>query len=939
MAAPRPSKRRTVALLASLLAVWGLLAGAVSDGFAAAADRLTAAHVDSLIASVRSDSARTWIEARLPAARASGDSLTVLILLSRLGRIHAAADHAREAEPLLRESVLLAEGLGDSATLCVSLRWLGVSLDQLARRTEAREVDLRTRDLARTIGDRKNEAWAIFGLGWQAEQAGSYGEARAAYQEALAIFSEIGESSGEIWAWNGIGSVAQRVGDFEGAMQGYRRSMLRAVEVKHGNGELRALNNIGTVEFLRGDPGKALAAFERARDLQIRRGNMREAVIPGLNVAICQTHLGQLDEAEQGLLRGIEQCVAGGWPSLEASLRNQLARVYFNKPDFPAAARAYRECLAFGKTLSLASRVQAAYGLSNALAEMDSSAAGLAVLDAIEESQRGAVGDEMAVYLMGTRGLRHLEMHQPTEALQFLRIADDMAVRLGLEDARLYALTNAATAYRELGQPDSSLALLERARRVWEAERSIPANPDWRESRGALGKWIYTDLAAGMMAKQDGSSERARLSVAFDRLQTFKARTLLERMRGPGTIGDPEPATTDRPIQGPEDVVGLEKLQSVVLRPDEAFLDCYIGPERSIVFAVTRDDARLAMIPPDSTLVARIEIYREILMADTDGGRETVGSETLRRAARGIDSMLFGGVEGLLRGKRRIFVSPDGPLHRIPFGIGEVQAEYNAGAPRWVRVPSATVLAMQRGASAERAQPPSTKTLALRGSQRSGSPSLEGARAEVYRLARRYRDVETELPTPRDGETAWEGLESYDLIHVAAHTRILDQAPWLSSIEIVSGTDSSLTAQEVAELRLRASLVVLSSCESAGGKIRSGEGVAGLTSAFLAAGAPAVLSTLWPVDDRVTVEFMDAFYAALSEGLAPGEALSVAQAKIRALPATRAPFYWAGFVLAGDDGVSVVLKRWPSVGLVGGIALAAFLVAMGIAAYRRPRRN
>jgi tetratricopeptide (TPR) repeat protein len=937
MAATRPQGRRTISLLTSLLLAGGLVSGAGVGVRSAAAGKPTSALVDSLIAASRSDSARTMIEARLPAARASGDSLELLVLLSRLGRIHAAADHAKEAEPFLRESVLLAEGLGDSAALCMSLRWLGVSVDQLGRRNEAREINLRLRDLARAIGDRKDEAWAIFGLGWQAEQAGDNDEARTSYQEALKIFSEIGESSGEIWAWNGIGSVAQRRGDFDGATEGYRRSMLRAVEVKHGNGELRALNNLGTVEFLRGDPSKALAAFERARDLQLRRGNQREAVIPALNVAICQTHLGRYEEAEEGLRQGITLCVAGGWRSLEISLRSQLARVYFNKKDYPSAARAYRECLAFGETLPLTTRVQISYGLSNALGKMDSSAAGLAVLDAIEESQRGAVGDEMAVYLMGTRGLRNLEMHRPAEALRYLRMADERAARLGLSDARLYALSNAAVACRALGQGDSSLALLERARGVWEAERKVSASPDWREARGALGNMIYTDLAAGWMEKRDGSSERSRLSAAFDRLQTFKARTLLDRMRGPGEDHGQDQGGGQGQAQA--QVIGLEKLQTDVLRSDEAFLDCFVGPERSIVVAVTREDARLALLPPESTLVARIEVYREILTAEADGGQETVGGETMRRAARGIDSTLFGGVESLLRGKRKIFVSPDGPLHLIPFGLGEVGDGVNASAPRWIRVPSATVLSVVRAASAEREQPGARRTLAVRGSPRPGGRALEGARAEVYRLARRYRGVDTDLPTQRAGEPAWQGLESYDLIHVAAHARILDQAPWLSSIEIVSGTDSSLTARQVAELRLRASLVVLSSCESAGGKIRSGEGVAGLTSAFLAAGAPAVLSTLWPVDDRVTVGLMDAFYAALSEGRPPGEALAIAQAKIRARPATRAPFYWAGFVMAGDDGIPVVLKRWPSVEVLGGITLGLILVIAGIAAYRRSRRT
>ena len=83
-------------------------------------------------------------------------------------------------------------------------------------------------------------------------------------------------------------------------------------------------------------------------------------------------------------------------------------------------------------------------------------------------------------------------------------------------------------------------------------------------------------------------------------------------------------------------------------------------------------------------------------------------------------------------------------------------------------------------------------------------------------------------------------LEPYDLLHFAAHTHVLDQAPWQSDIELGSDEGSCLQARQVASLHLQASLVVLSSCESAQGVILSGEGVTGLP---------------WPSEDVPTPAF------------------------------------------------------------------------------------
>jgi CHAT domain-containing protein len=80
-----------------------------------------------------------------------------------------------------------------------------------------------------------------------------------------------------------------------------------------------------------------------------------------------------------------------------------------------------------------------------------------------------------------------------------------------------------------------------------------------------------------------------------------------------------------------------------------------------------------------------------------------------------------------------------------------------------------------------------------------------------------------------------------------------------------------------------------------------GEGLVGLSRAFMYAGAPRVVASLWQVSDVATAELMKRFYRGLfKEGLRPAAALRAAQLELSRDPRWRSPFYWAGFLLQGD---------------------------------------
>lgn len=145
-------------------------------------------------------------------------------------------------------------------------------------------------------------------------------------------------------------------------------------------------------------------------------------------------------------------------------------------------------------------------------------------------------------------------------------------------------------------------------------------------------------------------------------------------------------------------------------------------------------------------------------------------------------------------------------------------------------------------------------------------------------------------------------------LHIATHGFINEDYPDLSGLLFATDTSSLenaiLAAGEVYGLQLKANLVVLSACETGKGKITSGEGVLGLSRAFLYAGADNLIVSLWKVDDRATAELMTAFYTThlkrSVDRLPFKEALRQAKLQLIQSKEFSQPYYWSAFVLIGE---------------------------------------
>jgi CHAT domain-containing protein len=308
-------------------------------------------------------------------------------------------------------------------------------------------------------------------------------------------------------------------------------------------------------------------------------------------------------------------------------------------------------------------------------------------------------------------------------------------------------------------------------------------------------------------------------------------------------------------------------------------------------------------------------------------------------AAQALAQALWLPLASELAGVERLWLVPDGLLQVLPwralpgadgrlliesFEITQLgsaralveSAKHEAGTPR-----PAAALVMGAPDFGPSAAKPRAQQLSARSLEGLKFEPLPGALAEAQRvgaaLAGQYR---TEVLTGVSADkVALRRARSPALVHLATHGFYLDDPtrpervdddPLLAMAHTGlalairgSSPDAArgfLTALEATTLDLRGTrLVVLSACETALGQTARNDGVYGLVRAFQEAGALAVLGTLWPVEDDMTLEFMERFYGSMQTGLGPAAALQQTQLAFSRDARWGHPRHWAAFVLTG----------------------------------------
>jgi tetratricopeptide (TPR) repeat protein len=909
---------------------------------ATAAEDSALARADRFLRRGATDSALVLVNPVIARAIAAGDARNEL--RGRLNQAGALAlcGRLRDAEQTARRADELARVLDAPAAGRMARRWLGYALLGQGRAAEATETYTALRDDAQAAGDNREEAYARMGLAYQALGRGEATLARTEYERSAALFAAAGENAIGLDALVGL---ARALGA-EGRYQEMRRLYERILREGESQGQARivgyALNNLGSYEYQAGDPGRAVEYWDRALETKRKGADPVAMITPTVNLALAHMSLGAFDEARVALQEMLELCRVGGYREQEAQVLQQLATFEKAHGRHAESRAMWREVMALGAAAGQFGP-EAAIEIAASLAVYGQPQAALQFADSLTAAFPADADGQLQARLDLARAAALAALGRHRDALAPAARARAAFRAGGFRSDELGALVLLGATERELarGEParaDSALARLNEARILWENVRAVPRDPQWRERRGALGANIHMNLAAVLLDYPADRRPAERAQRAFDALQGYKARTLLERRLGPDAFAAGA-AAVDPPVT-------MARLQGEVLRPGELLLDYYLGPDGSLVFAVTDTSCRVARLSSAQALRGPVGLFLELVATPA----VPAGGPSLDHgpAARRLGHELLGSCGPELAGARRVLIAADGLLNRLPFELlppDDGAAEALGSTCEVTRVPSATVLARVRqdGAAGATAVSAPRGVCVLAGGDGDATGRLPGAGHESRQLSRRYRDVRA-LESGADpvGGLWLQAAAGAAVLHIPAHSEAFDQRPWNSRIRVGTGDDGRpwwLLSGAIAATPLGVPLAVLSGCSSAGGQALSGEGMLGLTGAFLAAGSQAVVASLWDVDDGATSLLMDRFYRELADGRTVAGALAAARQALAGDPATAAPCYWAGFVVVGDGALTVPLRprtaKAPLAAWGGG---AAFLVGAGALLARRRKR-
>jgi CHAT domain-containing protein len=395
---------------------------------------------------------------------------------------------------------------------------------------------------------------------------------------------------------------------------------------------------------------------------------------------------------------------------------------------------------------------------------------------------------------------------------------------------------------------------------------------------------------------------QAELEGADDSTASTATRFLRERLAGARrayeelalrVVEIESPAAT---LLGSGRVSAREVLAS--LEPGEVLLEYQPAEDSLLVFVARRTGMRVVSVPlPPGGLAPRVRLARQLIAArGQNSGRA-------RPVLQGLDQLLIEPARriGALEGARTLVVVPHGVLAYLPFAaLLDSAGGYLVQRAGVITLPSASALVALRAragatvaSGAEVLAPDPGRLPATAEEAATVGRALDGASVRVGRAA--------------SEEAVRAALASGAVVHLAAHGELNVRNPmfsWIQAAPGAQGEDGRLEVHEILGLRVRSPLVFLSGCETGLGTVGStgfaqGEDFATLARAFLYAGARNVVATLWRVDDAGAAAFAAEYYRRLSaEG--PAGALAGAQRALAADPRWAAPYYWAGYTLAGD---------------------------------------
>jgi len=895
----------------------------------------------------RFDDARREAEAALAIRRAlAPGSWDEADAVAELGRIAVAARRLDEAAPHFEAALAIVDG----AQPTIETVRLGLAQADLDwRRGRLMEAERRVRtliDLTTSLApDSVEQARNLNQFGILRSQSGDLPAAQRAFESAWTIYTRL-EPGGmdEASALNNLGIAAMQRGRYAEAEAFYRRSLAMKERLRVPPLELASTyGNLGLMSIERRDLASARDYLTRALDLVRKAAPGSLQMAGGLsNLARAERLSGRLDEAERLARQSLEiRSRLAPNTVLHAFTLSELGKIHEAAGAFDAAADAHRQALAI--------REQLAPEGSNVADSLDALGRLAGQRGAQDEAVRlheraGSIWQKVApgsVYEglnLVARARLDASGGRAADARTHYARATDIFDGLtgsvgGAFDTQADFRGGLAASYAEyaaflLAQGDAREAFMvsERSRaRVFLAmlaERDVAVDGDAPPALLEKRRSLTTEY--DRIQRELGTLSPARDAARIDERVSRLRDVRLQLASTNADIRKASPRAGAVDSTSPLDVEGAQR----ALADGTAAVAYLVGEGRSHGFVLSSRGFDVFDIPLGRQALAdRVDrLMRLIERRDDD-------VKPLLAVAAELYQALVAPAEAALAGQVRLLVVPDGPLHQLPFAAlvrqGTGSRPFRQYLVEWRpvhQVPSLTLYSRLAAASpvarGDRARlvavgspvyGASGDTFGGNRDANAASPAtlppLPGSRREVDALRALYGTRALVLLDEQASEPrVRQALPDADIVHLAVHGLVNSRSPLDSALAFSSrpgsaGEDSGLLqAWEIVEqVRLRASLVVLSACDTAGSGESGGEGLLGLTRAFQLAGTSSVVASLWRVPDELTPTLMQELHRHVRRGVPVDEALARAQRTMLRGSATAHPYNWAAFILSGRN--------------------------------------
>ena len=808
--------------------------------------------------------------------------------------------------------------------------------------------------VAKELGDRATEATLLNNTCVLQENVGNYKQALGYCNQALALRREFNDRLGVATVLNNLGNVYAGMGDYQQALDFYYQSeeKNRAIENKSGQGI--ELNNIAWLYAVLGDYEKAIDIYNQslaiftAQDDQFRIGNVLN------NLAASYAGSGDYKKALEIHLRVLPLRKAVNNNQGLAVTLNNIAKGYAQLHDTEKALDYYNQSLQLLRQNNPRQLGSCLRDLGNLYSDIGDQQKALASYNESLQVARsiGDHGGEAATLAKLAELERNRGQLAEAKRLTETALATAESLRVNLKSQQLRASFFASVrTYHELyidvlmrmhqqdpsaGFDSLALQASENARARSLLELLLENNANIRqgvdvtlaEREQTVRQAISVKAEAQMRLLSAKDADAKNVSQELDAL-TNEYEQIQTRIRQTS----PRYAALTQPVP-----VSIKEIQSQLLDENTVLLEYSLGEDRSFLWMVGRDAVKSYVLPKRAEVEASARRVYDLVTA-----RDAVASD---EPVEQLSRMLLGPAAAELKNKRLLIVA-EGVLQYVPFSA--LSEPNEAGTPLMVKheivtLPSASVLSSLRRETNERV--PASKSIAVfadpvfdtndarvgekalnavaapvrstdrevkRSAEESGLanfPRLRFTREEanqIMKFAPRLNSVESlDFSANRAAVTNGE-LQNYRIVHFATHGIINSRHAELSGI-VLSLVDREgkpqngfLRLYDIYNLKLKSDLVVLSACQTALGRDIKGEGLIGLTRAFMYAGATRVVASLWQTDDRATAVLMGRFYEdLLGRGMSPASALRNAQISMWQDKRWHNPRYWAAFTIQGE---------------------------------------